>query len=161
MGWPWARWPKTTGALGVVGVLAIGHAFRAYSPWELRRVEGPSMRPTFNPIERSVLPDIVLCRQIPRSDPARPGQVVICRDPNPHRGPPGFLIKRIVAGPGDSVRLPNGRLFRVPEDHFWLGSDAGVGLYRDSSVFGPVRRDLIVSRPVLIVFPWTRWSRVA
>jgi signal peptidase I len=106
--------------------------------------------------------------------PAR-GDLVVLRHP---RQPDVTLIKRVVALPGDRVRieggavLVNGEPLRDgvgpsasaeeprewhlgPEEYFVLGHREASSL--DSRRFGPVPRDCLVGRPWFCVWPPRGW----
>jgi signal peptidase I len=96
--------------------------------------------------------------------------------------PSSELIKRVIALPGETVEVRNGRVFiddreidepyvaasaggrtrpygpeEVPEGHvFVMGDNRGISL--DSRRFGPVPEDKIVGRAFVIIWPPSSWS---
>jgi len=118
-----------------------------------RRVEGPSMAPTFNALEYSkekfedknptfaardnlTNPDL---GYFTRSFEPQRGDVVLVVDP---KNSNNYLIKRIIGLEGDTI-VPLGfnqverEPLKLKKDQVWVESDAGYG-YRDSNIFGPV-----------------------
>jgi len=97
-----------------------------------------------------------------RSWPRR-GSVVVIREPDTEV----LSLKRVVAGPGDTVPFAEGFL-RLAEDEAWLGADAsvetaaaaGFGVPRDSRRYGPVPLDLLVARAWLRYAPLRRLGLV-
>jgi signal peptidase I len=96
--------------------------------------------------------------------------------------PSSELIKRVIALPGETVEIRNGRVFvddreldepylvlrpgsrirpygpeEVPEGHvFVMGDNRGISL--DSRRFGPVPEDKIVGRAFVIIWPPSSWA---
>ena len=103
-----------------------------------------------------------------------PGDLIVLRREGP------LLIKRVVAGPRDHVRLSSGQLqvngFRAsredsrpadqrppdleqtlgPDEYFVLGEDPGSSW--DSRRFGPVRRTEILGKVIGCYWPPTHWG---
>jgi len=125
-----------------------------------RKVEGPSMIPTFNSHlhnythddlrEHKISPvfdgrdTVVFTRSVEGVDR---GDVVIVKSPKTGN----HIIKRVVGLGGDSVRrlrvnnIAASTPSPVPAGHVWLESDAGFG-YADSSIFGPIDQDLVLAK---------------
>lgn len=146
----------------------ISHLTGAIST-QLYRVTGDSMRPSFEPGEWL----LVSRRAYHRATPTR-GELVIVRDP---RDLARLYLKRVVGLPGEEVRLFEGMLYingsYLPEPYLgglpaYLGLEENVwklgeGEYfvmgddrahsTDSRHFGPVRRELIVGRAWLRLWP--------
>jgi signal peptidase I len=95
------------------------------------------MIPTFRPGEA------VLARRRGRHERPRRGQIVVCRLPEGIPGPPGLLIKRVVAVAGQPV--PGGEEI-VPPGHVYLCGD-GPRSY-DSRSFGPLPTGSVVGRVI-------------
>ena len=137
-------------------------------------IQGPSMEPCY----RSG--DVLLVRRLGGAPIAR-GDVVVLRDP---REPEAHDLKRVVALPGETVRLADGSLYvdgaHMPEPYLG-GLPAALGLERrewslpgdrffvlsdnrargtDSRHFGPVPRAAIIGRVWCRVWPWRGPRRV-
>ena len=96
-------------------------------------VQDTSMRPALQPGDR-----LLVMRWLP----ARPGDIVVCRDPEQSSQ---FIAKRV------AQRLANGELFV-------LGDNPNVS--RDSRFFGPVPRRLVVGRVLWRYLPPERRGRL-
>uniref|UniRef100_V5GP93 Peptidase S26 domain-containing protein n=2 Tax=Kalmanozyma brasiliensis (strain GHG001) TaxID=1365824 RepID=V5GP93_KALBG len=143
------------------------------------------MSPTFNPAPQSNRSDLVLLNRTVTYKHAElaVGDIVTLISP---LDPRLLLTKRVIALPGDSVRVwvPGGRWRRiqVPPGHVWVEGDAAVDILpgslervangesapagwrnksRDSREFGPVPMGLITSRIEAVVWPPERWGRPA
>lgn len=82
----------------------------------------------------------------------RRGDVVVVEHPDR----PGYeMVKRLTAVPGDHVA--EGRLLTA--DQYWVEGDHGKGS-TDSRQFGPVRRDEIKAKMLLVYWPRERRRRV-
>jgi signal peptidase I len=118
-----------------------GLAIRARGPWRVV-VAGASMRPTLEP------GDWLLVDPTIEHWPRR-GTLVVVREP----GSELLVVKRVAGGPGDTVRMPDGRRSLGP-GLAWLASDAsddltaagGEGAAIDSRRYGPVPVDRLVGR---------------
>lgn len=126
-------------ATGMAGVVGLAGAWARFRP-SLARVQGASMRPTLEP---GAL--VLVLRLRPRV-----GTLVVADHPS-HNGME--LIKRAVAGPGESVVFGPAPLELGP-DEWWLEGDASEWS-TDSRRFGPVLRSAIRGR----CFVLTRGSR--
>ena len=86
---------------------------------------------------------------------ARRGDIVILTNPED----PGMeLVKRLAAGPGDQVELPDGTVRLGPDEVFVLGDAESAA--RDSRHFGPVPLPSIGWRVKWRYWPMTRFGRV-
>ena len=92
------------------------------------------------------------------------GSVVVFREPDGDE----LAIKRVEAGPGDTIRFAGG-LLTLRADEAWLTSDAdatatsqaGFGPPRDSRHYGPVPLELLVGRVWFRYAPLRRIGRIA
>lgn len=127
---PWA------GTLAAFAVLAAA-LWLARRYLLVVRVDGTSMVPTFQPGEA------VLARRRGRRTRPRRGQIVVCRLPEGIPGPPGLIIKRVVAVEGEVVdgKVSPERL-TVPRRHVYLCGD-GPRSY-DSRQYGPLPLESVV-----------------
>lgn len=157
----------STGAYFLLGSLT-GAAVAGACPYTVRRVDGPSMRPTLNPEPDVRAPpffdppsDVVLVRKIgDLEDREAAGLVgsVVCLEHPKKRG--ASLIKRLTAAAGQSVSPLNGSgPVRVPEGCCWVRSDAGRG-YADSEWFGPVPVTSVKEVALLVLWPPSRAGRL-
>ncbi|CDW98118.1 hypothetical protein [Sporisorium scitamineum] len=182
---------RTLFALGWIPVAA----FITSHLYSLGNVTGGSMSPTFNgpyaeASAANARSDVVLLNRTVKYkyDELRPGDIVTLISP---LDPRLLLTKRIIALPGDTVRVwvPNttgggGRWTRikVPPGHVWIEGDAAVDIVpgsleraansthissslrnksRDSREFGPVPIGLITSRIEMILWPPQRFGTPA
>lgn len=81
----------------------------------------------------------------------RPGDVVVVE----HPGRPGYeMVKRVTAVPGEVVAQRT-----LAADEFWVQGDR-QDASTDSRHFGPVRREHLKARVLLIYWPKTRRRRI-
>lgn len=81
----------------------------------------------------------------------RPGDVVVVE----HPGRPGYeMVKRVTAVPGEVVAQRT-----LAADEFWVEGDR-QDASTDSRHFGPVRREHLKARVLLIYWPKTRRRRI-
>jgi nickel-type superoxide dismutase maturation protease len=105
-------------------------------------IEGGSMAPALAPGDWALA--------VPARH-AKVGEVVVVE----HPGRPGYeMVKRLAAGPGDRV----GERTLGP-DEWWVEGDFAVAS-TDSRQFGPVSRDRLKAKVVLIYWPRERRGRV-
>ncbi|MPN08097.1 Signal peptidase I T [bioreactor metagenome] len=135
---------------------------------ELYMVEGPSMRPTLQNGER-----LVVNKFIYRFNKPAKGEVIVFRYP---RDPSRDFIKRVIAEPGDTIEIKDGRVFvngqllnepyildktrgsynlaTVPEGHIFVMGDnrnnSEDSRFRD---VGFVSYDLIKGKAIMIFWP--------
>lgn len=132
----------------------------------LRRIRGDSMAPTL------AAGDVVLTMPVRRP---RRGEIVLLRDP---RNQHDVHVKRVLALPGETLRVVRGRLLVdgvgqvepyadgvgpdgrlvVPPDHVAVLGDARTSS-TDSRTYGPVPMALVDARVVARVRPWPRLLR--
>jgi signal peptidase I len=128
----------------VAGLLA-GASVLALAGWTFLRtrpsrvaIEGPSMAPTLLPGDWALV-------VVPRS--YRHGDVVIVE----HPGRPGYeMAKRLTGVPGDAVGDRT-----LGPDEYWIEGDFAQAS-TDSRVFGPVTRDELKAKVVLVYWPIER-----
>ncbi|MCM3748439.1 signal peptidase I [Paenibacillus pasadenensis] len=138
-------------------------------------VEGSSMRPTL------VEGDWLLVSRLAGSVlPVERNDVVIIRDPEPLSGSTGYLVKRIIGLPGDTVELKEGNLVRnglqvvepyayhiaeeesfravtvEPGHLFVLGDNRQRRASRDSRAFGTIDESAVTGRAELVLWPMQR-----
>jgi signal peptidase I len=131
------RGRKPFWGVGVAVALGVVWACVRWRPARVA-IEGGSMAPTLAPGDRALA--------VPLRRP-RVGDVVVVE----HPGRPGYeIVKRITAGPGDSV---GERLLSV--DEWWVEGDFAEAS-TDSRQFGPVQRDELKVRVVLVYWPTER-----
>lgn len=139
--------------------------------FNLSKVKGESMQPTLHDQDRLFVDKIVYAFANPKR-----GEVVILEDPSPDVGRQ-FLVKRIVAVPGDEVEIRERKLlvngveqserytdiwieddkpvhvFLEKDEYFVLGDNRHHEKSKDSRRFGPVKRDTIIGRADFILWP--------
>lgn len=126
------------------GVAVVAGVAWAWLRWKPSRVliEGGSMAPTLAPGDWALT--------IPLRRP-KTGDVVVAE----HPGRPGYeMVKRLIAGPGDRV----GDRALGPNE-WWVEGDFAAAS-TDSRQFGPVRKDGLKAKVVLIYWPRERRGRV-
>jgi len=117
----------------------------------LRRVErleifGDSMRPALEPGDRVL---------VFRGTRPRRGHVVALEDP---RRPERTMVKRVAAGPGETVTLTGGLEIHADRRYILLGDNTSATT--DSRHFGPVDRDRIRGTVLYRYFPPERRGAV-
>jgi nickel-type superoxide dismutase maturation protease len=122
-------------AAGLPVAVAIVVAFLRWKPFRVE-VEGASMVPTLLPGDWALA---VGARKLRRGD------VIVVE----HPGRPGYeMVKRLTALPGDR---PSEHRTLGP-DEWWVEGDRAEGS-TDSRHFGPVRREQIKARVLLVYWP--------
>ncbi|KAF3789782.1 Mitochondrial inner membrane protease subunit 2 [Nymphaea thermarum] len=131
-------------------------------------VHGHSMKPTLNPGSKafpiSISGDLVLVEKLCLNNyKFSHGDVVVFgimfpfgfgyenfRNPNSHKQ---SLIKRIIALPGDWIRIPETyEIVKVPEGHCWVEGD-NYNSSTDSRSFGPIPLGLVKGRATHVIWP--------
>jgi nickel-type superoxide dismutase maturation protease len=126
------------------GVVVAAGVAGACLRWKPSRVliEGGSMAPTLAPGDWALA--------IPLRRP-KVGDVVVVE----HPGRPGYeMVKRLIAGPGARVADRT-----LAADEWWVEGDLAASS-TDSRQFGPVRRDGLTAKVILIYWPRERRRRV-
>lgn len=144
-------------------------------------ISGESMLPTFQDKEQILVEKMSI-----KNTPPKRGEVIIIRHP---QNDLVFLIKRIIGLPGETIKLVNGLIFingtqllensylaenietigrttikdneefQIPEDSYVvLGDNRGDSA--DSRTWGPINRNRIVGRPILVYYPWENFRLV-
>lgn len=125
----------------------------------IAKIEGSSMRPTFNPDESASSTDWVLlwklnCRNsynLNRDD------VILFKSPS---NPVATYCKRIKGVQYDSIqtRYPYPRgVVHIPRNHLWVEGD-NVYHSIDSNNFGPISTGLVIGKAVQVIWPPSRWG---
>lgn len=158
-------WTRTLASASVWATLIVTFGF------QVARVEGRSMEPTLHDHDRLVVNKLEYRLQTPQI-----GDIVMLRHPNT---PDLALVKRVVAGPGDTVAFRDGRMLRngtlvredfVPQEfrshedqpvtdvpqgfYFVLGDHRNDS--NDSRYFGPVPQKYILGKIQVRWWPLTR-----
>ncbi len=107
-------------------------------PWRVAVAE-QSMSPTLLPGDWLLLDPLV--RRWPRR-----GSAVVVREP----GTGLLVVKRVAAGPGDTV-FAGGKRVRLMDEAWLLGDDESRSV--DSRQYGPVAREALVARVWLRYWP--------
>ena len=124
---------------GVTVALALVGAILRWKPFRVE-VEGASMIPTLLPGDWALA---VGARRLRRGD------VVVVEYP----GRPGYeMVKRLTGVPGDRVGA-DGRV--LGSDEWWVEGDHAQGS-TDSRQFGPVRREELKAKVLLVYWPSER-----
>jgi nickel-type superoxide dismutase maturation protease len=125
----------------VTTVAAIGVALVRWRPARIE-IEGASMVPTLMPGDWALVVD---------GRRPRRGDVFVVE----HPGRPGYeIVKRIVGLPGDRIGDRS-----LAGDEYWIEGDR-PDASTDSRQFGPVRREHLKARVVLIYWPKERRRRI-
>ncbi len=158
--------------------LVIAIAIHQYG-FLLSTVKGQSMEPTLIENEWLFVNKFVYVFGNPR-----PGEVVILKDPELRRGERHYLVKRVIAVPGDKVEARGHRLYLNdrpvnevytdtniedadfgplvvgPDQYFVMGDNRHLGRSNDSRYFGTVPSRLIEGRAEFIIWPVSRWKKL-
>ncbi len=143
--------------------------FIRYFIVELYLVDGPSMRPTLQSAERLVVNKFIYRFRAPER-----GEILVFRYP---KDPSRDFIKRVIAVPGDTIEIKDGRVFvnqqlmnepyilsktrgdyplsTVPEGHiFVMGDNRNNSEDSRFADVGFVPYDLIKGKAMLVFWPW-------
>ncbi|WP_054958618.1 signal peptidase I [Paenibacillus dakarensis] len=162
-------WVKTIAIAFCIMVLLNMFVFN------LSMVKGESMEPTLEESERLFINKLVYRF----ADPDR-GDVVVLKDPSNGPDKKGFLVKRIIGLPGDTVEVKghllyvNGKVQNEPytdvpiedpdfapvsieEGHYFvMGDNRHIRKSKDSREFGSVQESDIVGRAEFILWPLSK-----
>ncbi len=153
--------------ISIVVALVLAFFIRQFIV-ELYVVDGPSMRPTLQSQERLVVNKFIYRFRAPQR-----GEVIVFRYP---RDPSRDFIKRVIAVPGDTIEIKDGRVFvnqqlmnepyilektlsdyplsTVPEGHiFVMGDNRNNSEDSRFADVGFVPYDLIKGKAVLVFWP--------
>ncbi len=154
-------------AISIVVAIVLAFFIRQFVV-ELYVVDGPSMRPTLQSRERLVVNKFIYRFRAPER-----GEVLVFRYP---RDPSRDFIKRVIAVPGDTIEIKDGRVFvnqklmnepyilektlsdypqaTVPEGHvFVMGDNRNNSEDSRFADVGFVPYDLIKGKAVLVFWP--------
>lgn len=140
--------------------------------FNLSMVKGQSMEPTLEDSERLFVDKLVYHFASPKS-----GDVVVLKDPSTDPDRKMFLVKRVIAEPGDTVEVRehvlyvNGQPKNEPytdiliqdndfkpltlgtDEYFVMGDNRHAGRSKDSRYFGSVKKNQIVGRAEFVFWP--------
>jgi signal peptidase I len=140
--------------------------------FNLTVIKGQSMLPTLTNQERMFVDKLIYYFYAPQH-----GEIVVLKDPTSKDKNNSYLVKRIIAVPGDQVEikkhklLVNNKIVNEPytdiqiEDEdmpllmlqagefFVMGDNRHAGKSKDSRYFGSVRKEDIVGRAEFIIWP--------
>ena len=164
------NWSEEIKDWAVSILIAVALAlFIRYFIVELYLVEGPSMRPTLVNSERLVVNKFIYYFRQPER-----GEILVFRYP---RDPSRDFIKRVIAVPGDTIEIKDGRVFvnqqlmnepyilsktrgdypltTIPEGHiFVMGDNRNNSEDSRFADVGFVPYNLIKGKAVLVFWPW-------
>lgn len=160
---------KTAGIAFIIMLLLNMFVFN------LSMVKGESMQPTLEERERLFVDIIVYYFASPRS-----GEIVVLKDPSTGPDKKHYLVKRVVATPGDTIEVRdhvlyvNGQALNEPytdvqiedrdfaeirlgdNEYFVMGDNRHYGRSKDSRSFGSVQKKDIVGRAEFVFWPITK-----
>ncbi|HEX68070.1 MAG TPA: signal peptidase I [bacterium] len=132
-------------------------------------VPSASMEPTLKPGDKVIAFKI---KEIKRGD------VVIFYHPEDKKE---VMVKRVIGLPGEKIKIHGGKVYingkpleepyikeppiydypetKIPPGHYFLLGD-NRNNSQDSSIFGPVPRELIFGKDIFIYWPPSRWGRI-
>lgn len=170
-GWIAELWDWTKTVLIAFAVMVVLNIF----VFNLSMVRGESMEPTLEERERLFVDKIVY-----RFTDPKHGEVVVLKDPSSDPDKKPFLVKRVVAVPGQTVEIRDRRLYvdgqvqnepytdtviegeGMPpvtlgeEEYFVMGDNRHAGESKDSRYFGSVKKSWIVGRAEFVFWPITK-----
>ena len=132
-------------------------------------VPSRSMEPTLKPGDKVIS---FRAREIKRGD------LVVFKNPLNKKE---ILVKRVIALPGETISIKGGKVFvngkylyepyikeppsyyvtatKIPPNHYFVLGD-NRNNSEDSSVYGPIPRDLIIGKDIFIYWPPSRWGKI-
>ena len=113
-------WMKTLASAAVYATLIITFVF------QIARVDGQSMQPTLEDHDRLIVNKLAYRMHAPQI-----GDIVMLYSPF---DPDKALVKRIVAGPGDTIRSVTGRVYR---NDVLISDDSIPEGFRTTDTWGP------------------------
>ncbi|USB33827.1 signal peptidase I [Paenibacillus sp. YPG26] len=143
--------------------------------FNLSVVKGQSMEPTLEESERLFVNKIIYDFRDPQ-----PGEVVVLKDPSDGPDKKEYLVKRVIAGPGDIVEARDRELYvnsialnepytdiRIEDadfgpvvlesdEYFVMGDNRHAGRSKDSRYFGNVKKNQITGRAEFVFWPLTK-----
>lgn len=158
-----------------VGIALIVLLLLQIYVFNLSVVKGQSMEPTLEESERLFVNKIVYDFRGPK-----PGEVVVLKDPSLGPDKKEYLVKRIVAVPGDTVEVRGHQLFvnntavnesytdiqiedadfgpviLNADEYFVMGDNRHAGRSKDSRYFGNVKQKEIIGRAEFVFWPLTK-----
>jgi len=127
------------------------------------------MEPTLKPGDKVIS---FRAREIKRGD------LVVFKNPLNKKE---ILVKRVIALPGETISIKGGKVFvngkylyepyikeppsyylsttKIPPNHYFVLGD-NRNNSEDSSVYGPIPRDLIIGKDIFIYWPPSRWGKI-
>ena len=143
---------------------------------ELYLVDGPSMRPTLQSAERLVVNKFIYRFRAPER-----GEILVFRYP---RAPSREFIKRVIAVPGDTIEIKDGRVFvnqqlmnepyilsktrgdyplaTVPDGHiFVMGDNRNNSEDSRFADVGFVPFELVKGKAVLVFWPFSQFKSLS
>ena len=125
----------------------------------LGKIEGISMKPTFNPSDSNKNDYVLLWKWDTKNiRNLKVGDVIFLRSPI---NPENIYTKRIKALQGEMLipRYPDDRKrVTVPLNHIWVEGDNIHSI--DSNTYGPVSTGMVIGKASWIVYPFNRWGPV-
>ena len=162
-------------AISILIALVIAFVIR-YFIVELYLVDGPSMRPTLQSAERLVVNKFIYRFRAPER-----GEILVFRYP---KDPSRDFIKRVIAVPGDTIEIKDGRVFvnqqlmnepyilsktrgdyplaTVPEGHiFVMGDNRNNSEDSRFADVGFVPFELVKGKAVLVFWPFSQFKSLS
>jgi signal peptidase I len=115
-------------------------------------LEGESMMPTFDPYGNIVIVEKISVNNFLRRNKKlnfEKGEIVCAVNPLDREMK---ICKRVLYNSGESVRLKNGDIIQIPENHIWIEGDNKQNSM-DSRRFGPIPKTLILGRVPIQIWP--------
>ncbi|GGH38463.1 signal peptidase I [Paenibacillus segetis] len=166
--WILELWDMCKMAVIAIAIMLLLNIF----VFNLSLVKGQSMEPTLENSERLFVDKLVYHFASPKS-----GDVVVLKDPSTGPDRKTFLVKRVIAKPGDTVEVREHELFvngqpksepytdviiedsdfkpltLGKDEYFVMGDNRHAGRSKDSRYFGSVKKSQIVGRAEFVFWP--------